>query len=120
MSCEPLLAHLDLSRWLKRDASDSARRVDWVIAGGESGAKARPMNPEWVRSLRDQCLAQGVPFHFKQWGHWAPTTVNRQSGVATVEFRGNNGQSEILTKLGKTAAGRRLDGRTWDGLPATA
>jgi protein gp37 len=48
------------------------RKIDWVIAGGESGPKARPMHPEWPRSLRDQCQAAGVPFLFKQWGEWAP------------------------------------------------
>jgi protein gp37 len=63
--------------------------IHWVIAGGESGAGARPMEADWVRSVRDQCLAQGVPFFFKQWG-------------------GRN----------KKAAGRELDGRTWDEMPA--
>ena len=46
--------------------------IDWVIVGGESGHKARPMNPRWARSLRDQCNAAGVPFLFKQWGEWGP------------------------------------------------
>lgn len=46
--------------------------IDWVIVGGESGPKARPMHPDWARSLRDQCQAAGVPFFFKQWGEWAP------------------------------------------------
>jgi protein gp37 len=62
--------------------------IHWVIAGGESGAGARPMEPDWVRSVRDQCQAQGVAFFFKQWG-------------------GRN----------KKAAGRVLDGRTWDEMP---
>lgn len=48
------------------------RRLDWVICGGESGRQARPMHPDWARSLRDQCAAAGVPFLFKQWGEWAP------------------------------------------------
>lgn len=48
--------------------------IDWVIVGGESGPKARPMHPAWARSLRDQCLAAGVAFHFKQWGEWAPVS----------------------------------------------
>lgn len=46
--------------------------IDWVVVGGESGPGARPMHPEWVRSLRDQCVASGVPFFFKQWGAWKP------------------------------------------------
>lgn len=63
--------------------------IDWVIVGGESGAGARPMDPAWVRDLRDQCARAAVPFFFKQWG-----------GV----------------RKGRT--GRELDGRTWDALPA--
>jgi len=79
LSLEPLLGpldHLDLDG------------IDWTIAGGESGPNARPMNPNWVRSIRDQCNSAGVAFHFKQWG-----------GVQ------------------KKQAGRTLDGRTWDELP---
>jgi protein gp37 len=62
--------------------------IDWAIAGGESGPAARPMNPDWVRSIRDQCVASGVAFHFKQWG-----------------------------SVQKKQTGRTLDGRTWDELP---
>lgn len=54
-----------------RDASES-RFIDWVVCGGESGPGARPMHPDWARSLRDQCAAAGVPFFFKQWGEWGP------------------------------------------------
>jgi protein gp37 len=60
VSCEPLLGPLDLSPWLPH--------LQWVICGGESGSEARPMNPEWARSLHNQCLAEAVPFFFKQWG----------------------------------------------------
>jgi protein gp37 len=63
--------------------------IAWVIVGGESGPYHRPMNPEWVREIRDQCQAQGVPFFFKQWGGLRP-----KSG------------------------GRLLDGRVWDEYPA--
>jgi protein gp37 len=79
LSLEPLLGpleNLDLAG------------IDWAIVGGESGPTARPMNPDWVRSIRDQCLKAGVAFHFKQWG-------------------GTN----------KKKAGRMLDGRTWDEQP---
>jgi protein gp37 len=62
--------------------------IDWVIVGGESGHRARPMNPAWARDLRDQCRRAGVAFFFKQWG-------------------GRN----------KKTAGRLLDGRTWDEMP---
>lgn len=54
-------------------AEDGVTKLDWVICGGESGPNARPMHPDWARSLRDQCAAAGVPFFFKQWGQWAPT-----------------------------------------------
>ena len=85
LSCEPLLGPLDLD----------LRGVHWVIAGGESGPRARPMRPEWARAVRDQCLAAGVPFFFKQWG--AHDASGRRSS--------------------KRAAGRVLDGRTWDQAP---
>jgi len=66
LSCEPLLSDLDLSGFLGPD------RINWVIAGGESGPNARPTDPAWFRSLRDQCLEAGVPFFFKQWGRYQP------------------------------------------------
>ena len=98
MSAEPLLGPIDLQPYL-----DGARRIDWVIAGGESGPAARPMEVAWVRELRDQCVTAGVPFHFKQWG-----TLGPREGF------------ERLVRLGKKNAGRAIDGRTWDELPAPA
>lgn len=65
LSCEPLLGPIDLVPWIGN--------LDWVIAGGESGNGARPMDPEWARSLRDQCAAAEVSYFFKQWGSWAPS-----------------------------------------------
>jgi protein gp37 len=62
ISAEPLLEDVDLRPWLSG--------LDWVVAGGESGPDARPMHPDWIRSIRDQCAAAGVPFLFKQWGEW--------------------------------------------------
>lgn len=87
-SCEPLLGPLDLSAYL-------GKGLDWVIAGGETGRAARPMKPEWARALRDQCVAQRVAFHFKQWGDY------NADGL----------------RVGRKKAGRKLDGRCWDGLP---
>jgi protein gp37 len=81
LSLEPLLGPIST---LELD------NIQWVIAGGESGPNARPMLPDWVRSIRDACIAQGVAFHFKQWG-----------GV------------------NKKATGRVLDKRTWDDMPIT-
>lgn len=81
LSLEPLIGPLD-----ELDLTD----IHWVIAGGESGPGSRPMEAEWVRSIRNRCVAADVPFHFKQWG--GPK---------------------------KKAAGRELDGRTWDQWPRT-
>ena len=117
--------------------------IDWIIVGGESGPGARPMHPEWARSLRDQCEAAGVPFLFKQWGEWRPMETHevplRGGGfhlVSVDDRRTTAGyhlphQIESMTtdpvyawqcpvvKVGKKAAGRLLDGRTWDGVPTS-
>jgi len=105
ISAEPLLSELDVGRWFGT--------IDWVITGGESGPHARPSSPSWFRNLRSQCVQAGIPFHFKQWGDWAPefnvTTackIMRQAEDGTLMFR-----------LGKKTAGRLLDGVPWDDLP---
>jgi protein gp37 len=100
--------------------------LDWVIAGGESGPKARPMHPDWARSLRDQCQAAGVPFLFKQWGEWFPyggiDADGHQNSITKGEQPGkwhewpNGGGFSV--KLGKKMAGRLLDGRTHGEFPA--
>lgn len=82
------------------------RPLDWVVAGGEIGADARPMHPDWVRTLRDKCVAASIPFFFKRWGDWAPALKER------------SGQPMI--RVGRRAAGRLLDGRTWDEMPAVS
>lgn len=87
LSVEPLLedlGNLDLSG------------IHWVIVGGESGPKARPMDPEWVERIQEQCDAADVAFFFKQWGGW-----------------GADGQ-----RRAKKANGREFKGRTWDAMPA--
>ena len=86
LSCEPLLGPLDL------DLSS----IDWVIVGGESGHRARPMRADWARAIRHQCRKAKVPFFFKQWG------AHDEHGI----------------RVGKGRAGRVLDGRIWDGLPS--
>lgn len=73
VSAEPLLGPIDLDRADLDARVDGG--IDWVIAGGESGPKARPMHPDWVRSLRDQCAVSGIPFFFKQWGEYLPVPV---------------------------------------------
>lgn len=73
VSAEPLLGPVDLGVGLPGEYDDDLTPgLDWVIVGGESGRNARPMHPDWARSIRDQCVAAGVPFHFKQWGEWSP------------------------------------------------
>jgi len=92
--------------------------LDWVIVGGESGPNARPMHPDWARTLRDQCAAASVPFLFKQWGEW----VCEEQSPADATFPGVGydpfGTGEYWAKLGKKCAGRLLDGITHDGFPA--
>jgi protein gp37 len=87
--------------------------IDWVICGGESGPGARPLHPEWVRSLRDQCAAAGVPFHFKQWGEWLP---GLQDGKPTTGVMVINAGDKPM-RVGTARAGRSLDGRTHDEFP---
>ncbi|MEK5162050.1 phage Gp37/Gp68 family protein [Paenibacillus sp. FSL R5-0527] len=93
--------------------------IDWVIVGGESGSKARPMHPDWARSLRDQCQATGVPFFFKQWGEWSPGSNFDDHIPASVayDFGTRSSDDELVWKVGKNAAGRLLNGRTWDEFP---
>jgi protein gp37 len=99
--------------------------IGWVIVGGESGPKARVMHPDWARDLRDQCQAAAVPFFFKQSGEWAPTGAfgigpydpkRFFGGKLTDEFGGR----EEIARVGRKAAGRILDGRTWDEFPVAA
>lgn len=95
------------------NCSQGCTFLNWVIAGGESGPGARPMHPEWVRSLRDQCEAAQVPFFFKQWGshRWVAHSVWDEPTQCWVD-RGIEPQ-----RVGKRLAGRALDGRTWDEFP---
>lgn len=109
ISAEPLLGPIDIQQWL-------GSTIDWVITGGESGPKARPSSPSWFRELMGQCMAAEVPFHFKQWGDWAPGQgVNLPAERKRRESEADDGT--IMLRLGKKAAGRLLDGTTWDGIP---
>ena len=157
LSIEPMLGPVDLSRWLEPAGLDtdlglSNPGIDWVICGGESGPKARPMHPDWVRSLRDQCQAEGVPFFFKQWGEWwevesdardddgnhiqldpddpeardmwnadkpsATTLITIDGRLFTPDTLPDNTKGRLMTRLGKKAAGRQLDGREWNEVPS--
>ncbi|AJG18781.1 phage Gp37/Gp68 family protein [Cupriavidus basilensis] len=113
---------------------DSERKLlDWVIVGGESGTSARPMHPDWARSLRDQCAAADTPFLFKQWGEWAPPTKREDlrflgdlmhAGRAIHVYgdgREPDGHfrqgDDHMLRIGKKAAGRLLDGIAHDEYP---
>ena len=113
LSCEPLLGAVNLRPWFNRRGYYP---IDWVIAGGESGAHSRPMHPDWALGLLDQCQRAKVPFHFKQWGHWGPAnTLDIPRPVTT--FRFDNERSIDMVGAGKGRTGRLLRGATWDGLP---
>lgn len=133
-SLEPLLGRIDLTNLYRegscRDAlagtdympgagsisSQTWRnlsKLDWVIAGGESGPQARPMHPDWPLSIRDQCVAAGVPFHFKQWGEWFPDVLGFNAATLTVD-------GVRMARLGKKRAGRRLGGVEHNGMPQGA
>ena len=102
LSCEPLLGPINLGSWINE--------IDWVIAGGESGPRARPMRPEWLRALRDQCVESQTAFHFKQWGEWFPEENAELPAAAP--------RSELtFRRLGKKNSGRQLDGALWEQVP---
>ena len=98
-------------------------RLDWAIVGGESGPKARPMHPDWARSLRDQCVAAGVPFFFKQWGEWVGggTMPNGWSGFHNGSMGPGCdhswGDGAVADRTGTKAAGNLLDGELWQQMP---
>lgn len=111
ISAEPLLGEIDLTPWL------AAGQLDWVIAGGESGSRARPTKPAWVRRLRDDCAQFDASFHFKQWGHWSPSPVERPRKVLTMTVDAGQGERETLYGVGKKSAGRLLDGGQYNEVP---
>lgn len=147
LSCEPLLGPITLTRLHAHCPTHDFDGgfcsgpcphlilPDWIIVGGESGPNARPMHPDWARNLRGDCLSAGIAFYFKQWGEWAPqfgtdgltplaypklwehyqrtnlTAAGREATAADHEG------AEPMMRVGKRAAGRELDGRTWDEYP---
>lgn len=162
VSAEPLLGPVDFTRinvtklhastaemnaltgetWLAGNAGESSTtfqhaKIDWIIVGGESGPHARPMHPQWVRDIRDQCEVAGTAFHFKQWGEWAPGECAKSEPTRTeITASMENGEWQFgkltvkqslelhrddepdLYRLGKSKAGRWLDGVEHNGEPA--
>lgn len=160
VSCEPLLGPVDLQSDILGDtlcrcdgcmdyAKENtnrwqAQRIDWVIAGGETGLGARPMHPYWVRSLRDQCQAANVPFFFKSWGEFVRCDYEgKDYGAPYIDSQCIDGELWDLDKcdenvnlystgdnltcpkckgmeyvrIGKKKSGRILDGRVWEEFP---
>lgn len=152
VSAEPLLGSIDFAAIPKGEISKniticfgaltgvdglghSGPRIDWVICGGESGPNARPMHPDWARDLRDQCMAAGVAFFFKQWGNWtakidrdkddpdwrANYSKANRDGWAILNAEGGTGfhgdRVHLMKRVTKEAAGRSLDGRQWNEVP---
>ena len=133
VSAEPLLGPIDLEPWLAWP--DDRVTLDWIIVGGESGPDARPMHPDWARSIRDQCNTAGVPFFFKQWGEWTPGENVSEDicgrrpnatwfggqwmfGETRMEDPEDGWADDIdLYRIGKRAAGRMIDGVEHNGFP---
>jgi protein gp37 len=157
VSIEPMLGAIDLLRIGKTDVGSipwnvlkgeykrlslfdgsceliHTEKLDWVICGGESGSKARPVHPDWVRSLRDQCVAADVPFFFKQWGEWItvedwwekPLSGHSECWLTTKGKMTTDGITatdedflgcENMLRVGKKLAGNLLDGKVWEQMP---
>jgi protein gp37 len=152
VSVEPMLEPMDLERYLWGTVGDTAGYFDrngkrrsrgaggqmlmasplnalhWVICGGESGPGARPMHPNWARSLGDQCHEAGVPFFFKQWGEWmAASDPSCPCGPPRKDWMWADGKPfwagdgdrglPLFRRIGKKAAGCLLDGREWKEMP---
>jgi protein gp37 len=125
VSAEPLLGPVLIDTLLcempeDEDGAPYLGPIDWVVVGGESGPKARPMHLSWARDLRDQCAEAGVPFLFKQWGEWIPAGQSLSSGGIHTNIR-EFGYDEIgrcrLHRMGKKTTGRLLDSVQHDGYP---
>jgi protein gp37 len=117
LSMEPLLGKVDLGAILKKQ---DFKKLDWVIVGGESGPKARPMHPTWARDIRDACLKSGVGLFFKQIGSWAWVSDRKAT-----HWMSENGQMFDVPMNGcqgmrygsKKSGGRKLDGQLWQQMP---
>lgn len=125
LSCEPLIGPIDLSCIAPEtpgnrlgsincltgeengfySANKLYNKIDWVIAGGESGHNARPMHPDWVRTLRDQCASVNVPFFFKQWGAYVPWVDQSTTKKVWLD------DYYAMIKVGKSKSGNMLDGK---------
>lgn len=135
ISAEPLLGPVDIDcpsiDWMEYPEGNGIvgdkLKIDWVIIGGESGPGARPMHPDWVRSLRDQCAAANVPLFFKQWGQFAPFCEDDCKWLADhpaddPDFDKKRGiieldRGQFMMRMQKKSAGRFLDGKEHNEFP---
>lgn len=128
LSIEPLLGEINLRQNLPDERMLLWYRpmigmLDWIIVGGESGHGARPMHPDWVRSLRDQCGSAKKPFFFKQWGEWLPDSQSRRvmSDDEAMKYPcislDCHEEGHSAFKVGKAKSGRLLDGKEWNEYP---
>lgn len=149
LSCEPLLGPIDLEPVFNSRRHTEVTNVEgyaskctephltcagvinWVVVGGESGPKARPMHPDWARSLRDQCQAADVPFFFKQWGEWISVEheefcrlpsgkimhIDRSGGILDPAPQDEDADCTTMKHVSKHRAGRMLLGREWNEMP---
>lgn len=112
LSVEPMLGPVNIEEW--------RTSIHWVVCGGESGPGARPMNPDWVRDLRNQCVELNIPFFFKQWGIWGPVPKYNKTprpGIVTgkcVSFDNNN---TLYKASSKKYHGNLLDDKRWEAYP---
>jgi protein gp37 len=119
--CDESVGHVDHPFW----TPGIKPGIGWVIVGGETGPSARPMHPDWVRSIRDQCMEAGVSFFFKQWGEWAPwlSGFNKTTGIlvrpdGSIGKPGDGTTGVGMSRVGRKRAGRLLDGREWNEYPS--
>jgi len=129
ISCEPLLEEIDLIKASGCNYPNEMRKLgigfDWCIVGGETGPKARPLHPDWIRSLVGQCRVAGVPFFFKSWGEWLPVgqkpasefkPIGKNDAIKRFHLWEDSNKN-VSMKIGHKAAGRLLDGKVWEEIP---
>ncbi len=135
ISAEPLLGPVSLTGYCREEGGGTYStwldRLDWVIVGGESGPKARPMHPDWAAKIRDDCARAGAAFFYKQTGEWASYTHGQlhadeilKRPHVTLDIDGkllndvdDDRRAALMVRVGKKAAGRLLDGREWSQMP---
>ncbi len=138
VSVEPMLGPVDLGDYLELNDGEQIEvgrkaewepvtpdeiredypKLDWAIVGGESGPKARPMHPDWARSLRDQCVSADVPYFFKQWGEWAPFENDVSRFYRSLNSMGNRRYNLALNRMIRHCGGTKLISDRPEGWPA--